>query len=100
MDMVDILILFNLDTGESWIWLAFLHFVVILPPQRRQQVQSGADLTFWLDAFLAVYFSGLVAGDPNVGCWIYCCFCLDSVINSIRVWMLVKNTVDLTLEAD
>ncbi|CZR68664.1 uncharacterized protein PAC_18563 [Phialocephala subalpina] len=73
---VVVLILFNIINGASWIWLAFLYAVEILPLQYRSQVQAGSNLVFWFVAFLAVYFGGQAASNPKVGALIYIWFCL------------------------
>ncbi|KAH8652255.1 general substrate transporter [Xylariales sp. PMI_506] len=95
---VVILILFNLVNGCSWIWLAFLYAVEILPLQYRSQVQSGSNLVFWFIAFLAVYFGGEAASEANVGALIYIWFCLGGGIVTVLSWMFVVETKDLTLE--
>lgn len=69
--------------------LAFLYAVEILPLQYRSQVQSGSNLVFWFVAFLAVYFGGQAASDPNVGALIYIWFCLGGGIITILSWFFV-----------
>ena len=108
---VVMLILFNLVNGISWIWLgevglyrictleannysfpAFLYAVEILPLQYRSQVQSASNLVFWFVAFLAVYFGGQAASDPNVGALIYIWFCLGGGIITILSWIFVAES--------
>lgn len=113
---VVVLILFNIVNGSSWIWLgmfarpyavlfydlraiqsnsqppAFLYAVEILPLQYRSQVQSGSNLVFWFVAFLAVYFGGEAAANPNVGALIYIWFCIGGGIITILSWIFVKES--------
>jgi Sugar (and other) transporter len=86
---VVVLIIFNLINGFSWIWLAFLYAVEILPLQYRSQVQSGSNLVFWFISFLSVYFGGQAAGDANIGGLIYIWFCLGGGIITILSWIFV-----------
>jgi hypothetical protein len=63
--------------------------VEILPLQYRSQVQSGSNMVFWFIAFLAVYFGGQAASNPNVGALIYIWFCLCGGIVTILTWIFV-----------
>jgi hypothetical protein len=63
--------------------------VEILPLQYRSQVQSASNLVFWLIAFVAVYFGGQAAGNPDVGALIYIWFCIGGGIVTILSWIYV-----------
>lgn len=94
---VVVLIIFNVVNGSSWIWLAFLYAVEILPLQYRSQVQSGANLVFWFLAFLSVYFGGQAASDPEIGALIYIWFCIGGGIITILSWFfVVESKLELT----
>jgi MFS family permease len=95
---VVVLILFNLVNGASWIWLAFLYAVEILPLQYRSQVQASANLVFWFMAFLSAYFGGQAAINPDIGALIYIWFCLGGALFTTLSWIFVVETKDLTLE--
>ncbi|KAL1849170.1 hypothetical protein VTK73DRAFT_9929 [Phialemonium thermophilum] len=95
---VVVLICFNLVNGASWIWLAFLYAVEILPLQYRSQVQSFSNMIFWLLGFIITYFGGQAAMNPRVGALIYIMFCLGGAIVSILAYFFVVETKDLTLE--
>jgi hypothetical protein len=86
---VVVLLLFNIINGASWIWLAFLYAVEILPLQYRSQVQASANLVFWFIAFLAVYFGGQAASNPKIGGLIYIWFCLGGGIVTTLTWIFV-----------
>jgi hypothetical protein len=86
---VVVLIIFNVVNGASWVWLAFLYAVEILPLQYRSQVQSGANLVFWFLAFISVYFGGQAASSPDVGALIYIWFCLGGGIITTLSWFFV-----------
>ncbi|RDW85361.1 hypothetical protein BP5796_03686 [Coleophoma crateriformis] len=95
---VVVLLLFNIVNGASWIWLAFLYAVEILPLQYRSQVQSIGNMGLWFLSFLAVYFGGQAASDPKIGALIYIWFCLGGGIVTIISWIYVVETKNLTLE--
>ncbi|KPI36766.1 uncharacterized protein AB675_11863 [Cyphellophora attinorum] len=95
---VVVLILFQLVNGASWIWLAFLYAVEILPLQYRSQVQASSNTVYWFLAFIAAYFGGQGAADPNVGAKVYITFCITGGIITVLAWLFVVETKDLTLE--
>jgi len=72
--------------------VAFLYAVEIFPLQYRSQVQSGSNMVFWFIAFLAVYFGGQAASNPDIGALIYIWLCLGGGIVTILSWIFVMES--------
>lgn len=80
--------------------LAFLYAVEILPLQYRSQVQSATNMVFWFVAFIAVYFGGQAAAEPNTGALIYIWFCIGGGIVTILSWIFVVESKCNTVPID
>lgn len=54
-------------------------------------------MVFWFVAFLAVYFGGQAASDPNIGALIYIWFCIGGGIITALAWVFVVESESCNL---